>query len=84
MAMQPRFQTWQFLEFCLTLSQFENAITSRILGVRLCMLIRLWLKLLGPQWTTPCPSSSPDETVAVILISLCIQISGILRLFLSR
>jgi hypothetical protein len=26
-----------FLQFCLTLSQFGNAITSQILGVSLCM-----------------------------------------------
>jgi hypothetical protein len=40
MAMQPRFQTAVFAEFCLTLSQVGKDITSGILGVSLCMSLR--------------------------------------------
>jgi hypothetical protein len=40
-AIQHRFRTGNFCRFCLTLSQFGNAITSWILGVSLCMSTRL-------------------------------------------
>jgi hypothetical protein len=68
-AIQHRFQT-TFRRFCLKLSHFENAITSWILRVSLCMSARLHNKGCRTQWNNPCPSLSPDEIVTVFPISL--------------
>jgi hypothetical protein len=53
-----------FHRFCLTLSHFENAITSWILGFSLCISARLYHKGCRTQWNNPCRSSSLDEIVA--------------------
>jgi hypothetical protein len=68
---------------CLTLSHFVNAITSRILGVIMCISARLYHKDCRTQWDTPCQSSSSGEVVEVFLILLCVQFQTEFRQFLT-
>jgi hypothetical protein len=63
------------LRVCLTVSYLESVIYPRILGVRLCMSPILECKVYGSLGCTPCPGLSPNIFVAIISISLCIQLS---------
>jgi hypothetical protein len=79
---EPIFKLGRILGDGLTFIYLWIAISSQILGVRLCMFPRSKCKVLGSLGRNPCPGLSPDAFVAVIPISLFDQFPGFFRKFL--
>jgi hypothetical protein len=72
-----------FLIDGLTFSHLWNAISSQILGVRLCMFSRSKCNVCRSLGYNPCLGLSPDAFVAVISITLFDQFLGFYRKMLN-
>jgi hypothetical protein len=82
-ALWTCFQTCRFLGDGLTFSYFWNAVSSQILGVRLCMSPKSKQNVCRSVGRNPCLGLSPDAFVVVISISLFGQFPGFCRKFIN-
>jgi hypothetical protein len=60
----------EFCRICLTISHIRNYITSRILGVSLCMSTRWYCEPFRSPWSTHCPMWRFGKFGKLVAISL--------------